>query len=80
MAIAVPIGFLSTMKAENAVSRFNQTQGCVFLRIDVGNFAQSAVLPNGEENAAAPGNKGSRGKGKWPVSCSVITIEGSDQL
>jgi hypothetical protein len=57
MAIAVPIGFPSIMKAENAVSRFNQTQGCVFLRIDVGNFAQSAVLPNGEKNVAAPGNK-----------------------
>jgi hypothetical protein len=54
MAIAVPIGFLSTMKAENAVGRFNQTQGCVFLRIDVGNFAQSAVLPQrrGERRSA----------------------------
>jgi hypothetical protein len=44
MAIAVPIGFLSTMTAENAAGRFNQTQDCAFLRSDVGNFAQGAVL------------------------------------
>jgi hypothetical protein len=68
------------MMAENALSRFNQLNAARFSSVRWVTLLKARFFHHDRENAAARENKGSPGEGKWPVSCSVITIEGSDQL